>query len=75
MGANVRHCFSASTYTNVWTTLFGGKTQNSLWEHKKPQTLDYHENTGGFNGPEYSKQWYKGSFNLIIYFYYRSRFH
>lgn len=33
-----------------------GKKTNSLREHKKPQTLDYHENTGGPNGPEYSKQ-------------------
>lgn len=41
---------------------------------QKTQTLDYHENTGGPNGPEYSKQWYKGSFNLII-FNNRSRFH
>ena len=37
MGPNVRLCFSASTYTNVWATLFGGKTQNSLWEDKKTQ--------------------------------------
>lgn len=33
---NVRLCFSAKTYTNVWTTQFWGKTQNSLRDtHKK----------------------------------------
>lgn len=67
-GPNVSLCFSASTYTNVWITLFGGKPQNSLRGHKKnPQTLDYHENAGGPNGPEYSKQSYEGSFNVIIF--------